>query len=119
MSFKGRQVRVVLIGRAKEMHLELTSNSFLKKNERSLLNAVKQKIEFLKNDPQYGIHIPRNLIPKEYITIYYVNNLWKANLAGGWRMIYTVRGGAADIEVLIMDILDHPSYDKKFGYRKR
>ena len=84
----------------------------------SLLNSIKQKIEFLKDNPEYGVHIPKDRIPKEYISKYDVKNLWKVNLSGAWRMIYSIRGREVEIIALILDILDHRNYDKIFGYRK-
>ena len=73
----------------------------------------------MRNNPEYGIHIPKNRIPKEYIKNYDVNNLWKINLSGSWRMIYTIKGDEVEIISLILDIINHKDYDKKFGYRKR
>ena len=83
------------------------------------LLSLKQKIETLKANPEYGIHIPKDRIPKEYIQKYDVNNLWKLDLSGFWRMIYTIRGSEVEIISLILDILDHNIYNKKFGYRKK
>lgn len=34
-------------------------------------------------------------------------------------MIYTLRGSEVEIIALVLDIIDHKDYDKKFGYRKR
>ncbi len=33
-------------------------------------------------------------------------------------MIYTIRGSEIEIIALILDIIDHKKYNKKFGYRK-
>jgi len=33
-------------------------------------------------------------------------------------MIYTIRGSEIEIIALILDIIDHKEYNKKFGYRK-
>ena len=90
-----------------------------KSDHQTLLNSIKQKIELLRNKPEYGIHIPKDRIPKIYIRDYDVNNLWKVNLSGAWRMIYTIRGSEIEIISLILDIMDHKDYNKKFGYRKR
>jgi len=59
------------------------------------------------------------LIPKEYIIKYHVSNLFRTELSNFWRMIYTVKGNQAEIISFILDILDHPTYDKKFGYKKQ
>jgi hypothetical protein len=62
-------------------------------------------------------HVPKDKIPKEYVREYDVNNLWKVNLSGAWRMIYTIRGSEVDIVALVLDILDHKRYNKKFKYK--
>jgi hypothetical protein len=71
------------------------------------------------NCSEYGIHIPKDRIPKEYTRNYDVNNLWKVNLSGAWRMIYTIRGSEVEIISLILDIMNHDDYNKKFGYKKK
>lgn len=124
--FKGKPVRLLLTGDAKEEFEELNkevgeeiSRGVTESDYQKLLSSIKQKIEFLKANPEYGVHIQKDRIPKEYILKYDVNNLWKVNLSGAWRMIYTIRGSEIEIIALVLDILDHGAYDKKFGYRKR
>jgi hypothetical protein len=126
VTFKGKPVKVVITGDAKIELEELNKivgeeilRGITSSDYQTLLNSIKQKIEFLKVNPEYGFHIPKDRIPKEYIIKYDVNNLWKVNLSGAWRMIYTIRGSEVDIISLILDILNHSDYDKKFGYRKR
>ena len=125
MNFKEKPVKLIITGDAKEEFEKLNkivgqeiTKGITKSNYQTLLNSIKQKIEFLKENPQYGIHIPKNKISKEYIKNYDANNLWKVNLSGAWRMIYTIRGSEIEIIALILDIIDHKEYNKKFGYRK-
>ena len=124
--FKGKPTKVVIAGEAKEefTHLnkivgEEISNGITSSDHQTLLNAIKQKIELLRDNPEYGVHIPKDRIPKEYIRSYDVNNLWKVNLSGAWRMIYTIRGSEVEIISLILDIMNHRDYEKKFKYKKR
>lgn len=124
--FKGKTVKVVMTGDAKEEfeHLNLLigqeiSQGITQSEHQTLMNAIKQKIEFLKANPEYGIHVPKDRIPREYVNKYDANNLWKVNLSGAWRMIYTIRGQEVEIVALILDIMNHKDYDKKFGYRRR
>lgn len=84
-----------------------------------LLKSIKQKTELLKINPQAGIHIPKRLIPKVYIDKYDANNLWKIDLSGYWRMIYTLRTTEIEITNFVLDFLDHETYDKVFGYKKK
>ena len=45
----------------------------------------------LKANYDYGTQISRKLIPRKYQFEYEVTNLWKIDLAGYWRMIYTLK----------------------------
>ena len=72
MNFKGKPVRVLVTGNAKEEFDELNrivgrevTQGITKSDYQTLLNSIKQKIEFLKDNPQYGIHISRNKIPRD------------------------------------------------------
>ena len=67
-------MKVIITGDAKEEFDELNrivgdeiSKGVKKSNYHTLLNSIKQKISFLKENPQYGIHISKNKIPKEYL----------------------------------------------------
>jgi len=119
--FKGKQLKVVITGNAKKELFRLKKKIDEDKNSeyQKLSKSIFQKIEFLKHNPQYGIHIEKRKIPKEYFKDYNVNNLWKVNLFGVWRLIYTLRGSDIEIISIVLDILDHKTYDKKFKYRKR
>jgi len=102
--FKGKPTKVIITGEAKEEFDDLNkvvgeeiSKGIRSSDHQTLLNSIKRKIELLKANPEYGIHIPKNRIPKEYVRDYDVNNLWKINLSGAWRMIYTIRGSEVEI----------------------
>ncbi len=125
MSFKGKLVKVVITGDAKEEFEKLNilvgeeiSKGVIGSYYQTLFNSIKQKIEFLKENPEYGIHIAKKKIPKEYVIKYDVNNLWKVNLSGAWRMIYTLKGSKVEIISLVLDLLNHDDYNKTFGYKK-
>lgn len=123
--FKGKPTKVIITGEAKEELESLNkvvgeeiANGITSSDHQTLLNSIKQKVDFLKDNPEYGVHIPKNRIPKEYVIGYDVKNLWKVNLSRAWRMIYTIRGSDVEIISLILDIMNHKDYNKKFGYRK-
>ncbi len=116
-----KQVRIILSKDAKEVYEFLNSEAQDSKQERSILNSVNQKIEFIKLNPHYGNPVPKKLIPKEYILKYGINNLFRVELPNFWRMLYTLTEGETKAEVIsfVLDIIDHPNYNKKFGYKKR
>ena len=80
-----------------------------------LFKSIKQKIELIRTNPQYGDSIPKKLIPKELP----VDNLWVVDLVGFWRMLYTLKGSQIEILCFILEICDHKNYNKIFGYRKK
>lgn len=85
--------------------------------DEKIKKSIKQKIEILKITPHRGVHIAKRKIPNQYLSKYGVTNLWKINLSNAWRMIYTIKTDDMTETVLIIDILDHKSYSKKFGYK--
>jgi hypothetical protein len=84
-----------------------------------LLVAIEREKDNLLLNPHRGIQIEKRKIPKEYVDEYGITNLWKIDLPGYWRMIYTITGNELEIISILLEFLDHPTYDKKFGYRKR
>ena len=85
--------------------------------EMQLLKSIRQKIEFIKNNPFYGEPVAKNLIPEEYKIKYQATNLFRAELSQFWRMLYTLKGDEIEIIAFVLDIISHPDYDKKFGYK--
>ena len=123
--FKGKPTKVIITGEAKEEFDDLNkvvgeeiAKGITSSDHQTLLNSIKQKIEILKVNPEYGNHIPKDRTPKEYVRDYDVNNLWKVDLSGAWRMIYTIRGSEVEIISLVLDIMNHLDYEKKFKYKK-
>ena len=116
-----KRVRVILSPDAEEIYAYLNEHSHESKIEKSILFAFKKKVEFLKINCHYGNPVPKHLIPKEYVKKYGITNLYRVELPNYWRMLYTLTNGEAEIEIIafVLDILDHPRYDKKFGYKKR
>ena len=114
-----KPVRVVFLDEAKEEYKRL--NQMVEKQdtknspEMKLLISINQKVELIKANPFYGDNIRKDQIPKEY----HVQNLWRVQLVGYWRMLYTIKGDNIEILCFVLDILDHKRYDKMFGYRKR
>jgi len=85
-----------------------------------ILNAINHKIELIKANIHYGNPIANNLIPEEYKQKYSVTNLFRVELPTFWRMLYTLTNNE-EIEIIafVLDIIDPPTYDDKFGYKGR
>jgi|SRR3989338_259080 len=116
-----KAVKVILSPEAEEVYGYLNKEADSSKIERSILNAVNKKIEFIKTNHHYGEPIGKALIPKEYILKYGITNLFRVELPNFWRMLYTLTDGETEIEIIafVLDIIDHNKYNKKFGYKKK
>lgn len=84
--------------------------------EMQLLRSINQKKELIKANPFYGENIEKKKIPK---LRYNVQNLWRVELTGYWRMLYTIKGNEVQIICFVLDILNHKKYNKIFGYKKK
>ena len=96
----------------KKAFLDLDNITENKKIKQWLLRAFKD----IKENAFCGVQIPKRLIPKEYMKKYDVNNLWKYNLPDAWRLLYSVENQKIVVVSIILDWMDHKSYEKKFNY---
>src|SRR3989344_4568558 len=104
-----KPVRVILLDEADEEYKRLNKivGQQIKEgkentDEIQLLNSIKKKTELIKANPFYGNNIEKRKIPEEYN----VQNLWRVELTGFWRMLYTIKGDQVEIICFILDIID-------------
>lgn len=83
-----------------------------------LLKSIDQAINILKLDPFYGNLIPRKYLSKKAIRRYGTDKIFRIELVGYWRLLYTLIGDRATIIAFILEYMDHKKYDNLFGYRK-
>jgi len=121
-----RIIRVIFSQEAEKEYqklLEVTKqereSSISNSENQKLLKSIDEKIERIKIAADLGIQIPKNLFPQKYLSKYAITNLWKINLFNYWRLIYTMRGDKIEVICVVLDLIDHPAYDKIFGYKRR
>src|SRR3989338_2647333 len=92
-----KPVRVQLIGNAADEFENLSktvgeeqANNIQNSERQQLLKSIKQKIELIKANPQYGDAVPKTLIKRGG---YDVDNLWVADLVGYWGKLYKIKKG--------------------------
>jgi len=88
----------------------------LNKEDKKMYDFILRAFEDIENNAFCGIQIPKRLIPKEYIKKYDVKNLWKYNLPDAWRLIYSIKGRNLLVFSIILEWMDHKTYERKFGY---
>ncbi|MCX6747166.1 MAG: hypothetical protein NTU63_03480 [Candidatus Pacearchaeota archaeon] len=115
-----KEVRLVLSSEAEKVYRYLNQEAKNSKQARMILKSINQKKELIKANIHYGNPIAKNIIPIEYKIKYGINNLFRVELPGFWRMLYTLTNNE-EIEIIafVIDIIDHPTYNKKFGYKKK
>ncbi len=117
-----RQVRVVFEGQARiefEMLECIVSaqrqEGIAASSEQQLLKSIKQKVGIIRSMPDYGDKVLRDQIPKGMEA----DNLFVVKLTHDWRMLYTLQMDEILVVAFVLNIVNHPTYDKMFGYRKK
>ena len=117
-----RIVKVILKDQAKEEFERLNKiageqqvKGIANSEEIQLIKSIKQKVELLKINPVYGDEVPRKLIPRTLN----VSNLFRVELTGYWRMLYSLEGNKIEVVAFVLYLIDHPTYNQLFGYRKK
>ena len=113
--FFGKEVRIKLKGQAQDAYLEWKKRD--DKEAQILLHSIQHVIDILKQNPQFGDPVRKQLIPSKFKEME-IQNLYRVELSNYWRMLYTLEGTQIEIFCFILSIMDHKEYDKLFGYKK-
>ena len=114
-----KKITVIFSEDAEGIYQSLKEKAVHSKKEKSIINAINQKVELIKLNIHYGDPINKKLIPKEYSDKYEIRNLLRIELPSYWRLLYTLKSEEGIIEIVsfVLDILTHKDYDKKLGYK--
>ena len=122
--FKGKEVKIAIVGDAKKIYIDLkkvvaeeVKEGKVGSETQKLLKSIDRTLSNLSENPQFGIHISKKKIPSYYLEEFGARNLWKCNLFGFWRLIYWVDGLDVKIVCFVLDVLNHKEYSKKFNYK--
>lgn len=88
----------------------------LKKQDRKMYNFIERAFKDIEENVFCGVQIPKRLIPNEYLKKHNIKNLWKYNLPGAWRLIYSIEGKNLLIFSIVLEWMDHKTYEKRFKY---
>lgn len=81
-----------------------------------LKQVIDNAMDLLKTNPLAGNRIEKKLWPKQYKRKYAITNLYRYRLSSNYRMIYTIVSDENETVCSILEVLDHKTYDKIFGY---
>lgn len=99
--------------RIKESYEELKGS---KTEDKNLYDWLNRAFDDIAKNAFCGIQIPKKLIPREYITKYGIDNLWKYNLPNAWRLLYSVARDEVVVISIILEWLPHKAYERRFHY---
>jgi hypothetical protein len=88
----------------------LESDSYLRQ-------IIDKALDILKENMFAGQLIEKREFPKSYVQKYGITNLYKYNLDKSKRLIYTLAADESGIAVVVLEILNHKEYEKRFGYK--
>tara|TARA_Y100000310_G_scaffold36378_1_gene34273 strand:- start:5668 stop:6036 length:369 start_codon:yes stop_codon:yes gene_type:complete len=84
-----------------------------------LLTSINNAMKNIKADFKYGDLIPRKYLNKFVMQKYGTDKVFRVELVGYWRLLYTIIGDETKIIAFILEYMDHDKYNKLFGYSKR
>jgi hypothetical protein len=82
-----------------------------------LRQIINTGLDMLAENMFAGQLIEKKKFPKLYSQKYGINNLYKYNLDKTTRLIYTLVADKLGIAVVVLEILNHKEYEKRFGYK--
>ena len=126
MSFKGKEIRVVLSTEATEQYNALNrivgdelQQGVTSSVHQSLFRSIERVKGWLKENPFAGDQVKKEQIPDYYLKKYDITNLWRIELSNYWRLLYTIQSNEIEVIDFVFDIIDHEKYNDKFGYKGR
>lgn len=88
----------------------------LEKDDFKFYQFILRAFKDIQENAFCGVQIPKCLIPDEYIQKFNVRNVWKYNLPNAWRLVYSVEGQNLLVFSIILEWMDHKTYERKFHY---
>ncbi len=87
-----------------------------KTEDKKLYEWLNRAFDNLSKNAFCGIQISKSLIPDIYMKKYGIDNLWKYNLPGAWRLLYSVARDEIVVISIILEWLPHKEYERRFKY---
>ena len=81
-----------------------------------LKEYIDDAIGVLKSNHLAGDQIKNELWPKKYVHEHGITNLFRYKLPDAYRMIYTFSGEDRGIICILIEVMSHKEYEKRFGY---
>ena len=85
--------------------------------EKELYEQLQKAFEEISKNVFCGRNVKKELIPKELMKKYGINNLWIYNLREGWRLLYSITTpDKIEIIAIMLDWMNHKDYERLFKF---
>lgn len=81
-----------------------------------LCQLIDKALDVLKANMFAGETIEKRKFPIIYVQKYAITNLYKYNLDASNRLTYTLVADNSGTAIVVLEILNHKEYEKRFGY---
>ena len=88
----------------------LESDSYLRQ-------IIDKALDVLKENMFAGESVEKKKFPKIYVQKYNITSLYKYNLDKSYRLTYALVAEESGTAVVVLEIMTHKEYEKRFGYR--
>ncbi len=88
----------------------------LKNENQRLFKEIDNALKTISQNAFFGRNVKKDLIPKELIQKYSIDNLWIYNLRKDWRLIYTLTSSEIKVLAIVLDWMNHKDYERLFGF---
>jgi hypothetical protein len=82
-----------------------------------LRQIVDEALDVLRENMLAGEAIEKKKFPKSYVQKYDITSLYKYNLDASNRLMYSLVADESGIALVVLEIMNHKEYEKRFGYR--
>lgn len=107
---------------ATDVRLEGPAQNQFEKAPATIREELKALAPKLAKDPQHGEYVPpasvhnKATLKRWQARVGPVKNLYKLEMADGWRALYTVGSRGPDRVVMILEVVRHKEYERLMGY---
>jgi len=87
------------------------------KSDSPLREMIGNALDVLRENMFAGDSVEKKKFPKIYILKYDITSLYKYNLDKSHRLTYALVADELGTSVVVLEIMNHKEYEKRFGYR--
>ena len=84
--------------------------------ESYLYRIVKRGLDVLRENMGAGEKVEKRKWPRMYVRKYGIRNLFRLDLDRNYRLTYTIIADGLKKVVCVLEVMDHKTYNRRFGY---